>query len=405
MAGPSWSQIADSDPQDVLKQNKLYFIPLPVISYNPAYGLIYGVSSAGNILLGQHEDTRLSAGILSATYTSLQQLVVKFNSNIYTRGDNWVFMGDWRYMISSQPTYGLGTGPQSEILLNGDRPGFELGDYLDGVDQAELMEFRFFRFYEIALRQIVDDFYVGVGFHLDNYRKIQDRLLDLSEDPPVITNHFAYSLLHGFEPEEYVISGPSVNALLDTRDNINNPYNGRYAFIQFRMLPTWLGSSQDATSLWLEYRDYISINKRVPRNILAFWLYSSISASGQLPYMGLPALGWDQSSKSGRAYPQGRFRGENLFYSEIEYRFQLPIRLKIPLINKERNHIGAVLFANMTTASASDLNVQLFDYLKMGGGAGLRFIMNKNTRTNIAIDYGFGADNKGAIYFGLNEYF
>ncbi len=155
------------------------------------------------------------------------------------------------------------------------------------------------------------------------------------------------------------------------------------------MLPTWLGSSQDATSLWLEYRDYISISKRVPRNILAFWLYSSITASGQLPYMGLPALGWDQASKSGRAYPQGRFRGENLFYSEIEYRFQLPIRLKIPLINKERNHMGAVLFANMTTASASDLNVQLFDYLKMGGGAGLRFMMNKNTRANIAIDYGF----------------
>ena len=146
MAGPSWSQTADSDPQDVLKQNKLYFIPLPVISYNPAYGFIYGVSSAANILLGEHEDTRLSAGILSATYTSLQQLVVKFNSNIYTSGDKWMFMGDWRYMISSQPTYGLGTGPQSEILLNEDRPGFELGDYLDGVDQAELMEFVFFGF-------------------------------------------------------------------------------------------------------------------------------------------------------------------------------------------------------------------------------------------------------------------
>ena len=107
----------------------------------------------------------------------------------------------------------------------------------------------------------------------------------------------------------------------------------------------------------------------------------------------------------GQGLSAGAVPGGKLVLSEIEYRFQLPIRLKIPLINKERNHMGAVLFANMTTASASDLNVQLFDYLKMGGGAGLRFMMNKNTRANIAIDYGFGADNKGAIYFGLNEYF
>ena len=67
--------------------------------------------------------------------------------------------------------------------------------------------------------------------------------------------------------------------------------------------------------------------------------------------------------------------------------------------------MGAVLFANMTTASASDLDVQLFDYLKMGGGAGLRFMMNRDTRANITLDYGIGADGKGAIYFGLNEYF
>ena len=400
-----WCQSSDAPAQNTLKTGKLYFFPLPVIGYNPAYGLVYGVSGAGSMLLGSPEDTRLSSGILSATYTSFQQLVVTLRSNIYTREDKWVLMGDWRYMNSSQPTYGLGTGPQSEILLNEDRDGFELGDYKDGVDQSELMEYRLLRVHETALRQISKGFYLGIGYHLDKYWGIQDDLIDLEADPPVITNHFAYSQLHRFNPEEYVISGPSLNGLWDTRDNINNPFNGRYAFLQFRTLPTWLGSSRDATSLLLEYRDYFSMNKNIPRNVLAVWLYSSITTSGRLPYMGLPAIGWDPLGKSGRAYPQGRFRGENLFYSEIEYRFRLPIRLKIPLLNKERNHMGAVVFANMTSASASDLNTQLFDYLKLGAGAGLRFMMNKDTRTNITFDYGIGADGKGAFYFGLNEYF
>lgn len=58
----------------------------------------------------------------------------------------------------------------------------------------------------------------------------------------------------------------------------------------------------------------------------------------------------------------------------------------------------------MTSASASDLDTQLFDYLKMGARAGLRFVMKNETRTNISFDYGKGADRKGAFYFGLNAY-
>ncbi|WP_224484414.1 BamA/TamA family outer membrane protein [Robertkochia aurantiaca] len=400
-----WSQSSYTLGDNALKSDKLYLIPLPVISYDPAYGFVFGASGTGNMLLGNKEDTRLSSGIVSVTYSSFKQLVINLRSNIYTRHDKWVLMGDWRYMLSSQPTYGLGTGPQSDILLNEERDGFELGDYRDGVNQAELMEFRLLRIHETFLRQIGGGFYFGIGYHLDKYRKIEDDLLDLSEEPPVITNHFAYSRLHDFNPKDYVVSGLSVNALFDTRDNINNPVQGRYAFLQFRVLPTWLGSSRNATSLWLEYRDYFSVNKEVPRNIIALWFYSSFMTSGRLPYMGLPAIGWDQFSRSGRAYPQGRFRGENLFYSEVEYRFRLPLKVKIPFLNKQPNHMGGVLFANMTSASASDLNTRLLEYLKPGLGFGLRFMMNKETRSNITCDYGIGTDGKGAFYFGLNEYF
>ncbi|WP_373398329.1 BamA/TamA family outer membrane protein [Algoriphagus halophilus] len=302
-------------------------------------------------------------------------------------------------MDSSQPTYGLGTGKQTEILVNEKQDGFELGDYKDGVDLAELMEFDLIRFHQVALRQVTQDLYAGLGYHIDRYTKIQDNLLDLESDPPRITNHFAYNTIHDFDLEKYTITGPSLNAVLDTRDNVNFPIKGRYAFAQYRFLPHWLGSDKSSHAWWLEYRQYWNVSKKVERNTIALWAYANITPYGKLPYMGLPALGWDQLGRSGRAYPQGRFRGENLFYSELEYRF------RIPLLNKNPDFLGGVIFANSTSASSLDQDVKLFQSFKGGAGVGLRFMFQKATRSNVAIDYGIGADRKGAIFFNLNEYF
>ena len=395
----SFAQTEEHESKKEVKQGKLYFIPLPALGYNPVTGFMFGVAAAGSMSIGDPADTRLSSGMFTATYTTKEQLLITLKTTIYTKQDQWILMGDKRLFLSSQPTYGLGTGPQSEILLTEDGENFELGDYLDGVDEGELMEFNLFRFHETALRKIRPGLYIGVGYHFDTYWNIQDQLLDQESDPPYITNHYAYSTVHDFDPEGYTLSGPSINAIFDTRDNINYPYTGRYAFLQFRVLPTWLGSDQSASSLWLEYRNYFGLSKKVPRNLIAIWSYLNLTTSGRLPYMGLPSLGWDQFGKSGRAYPQGRFRGENLFYLEAEYRFRLPISKKHP------ERFGGVVFANATTASATDLDVKLFQYFKPGTGVGLRFMLNEATRSNIAFDYGIGADGKGAFYFNINEYF
>jgi hypothetical protein len=169
--------------------------------------------------------------------------------------------------------------------------------------------------------------------------------------------------------------------------------------LQFKVFPTWFGSASNATGLWLEYREYFSLSKKVPRNVFAIWTYVNLTTSGRLPYMGLPAFGWDQQGRSGRAYPQGRFRGEQMFYFEAEYRF------RIPLIKNNPDLFGGVVFANVTSASADDLGVKLFDDCTPGVGTGLRFMLQKATRSNVTLDYGYGADGKGAIYFNMKEYY
>lgn len=380
-----------------IEQGKLYLSPLPVLAANPAFGFMYGAAASGGIFLGDPGSTNMSNAIVTATYSTKKQLMFTAKSNVYTSNNQWYLQGDWRLFFSSQPTFGLGTGPQSEILLTDD--SFGLGDYKDGVDEAELMDFNLVRFHQSALKQIKPNLYLGIGYHLDIHSNIDDNLLDLESNPPHVTNHYAYSVLHGFDPEGYTTSGPSANIVYDSRDNVANPYTGRYAFAQFRYLPTWLGSDQSASLLWLEYRDYISLSKNKPRHILALWTYGNFNTSGTLPYMGLPALGWDQMGRSGRAYPQGRFRGNDMLYLEAEW------RIPVPLIKKNPDLLGAVVFANATTASADDLNQKLFEYVKPAVGIGARVMIQKQSRTNITVDYGWGANGEGAFYLNLTETF
>ena len=126
--------------------------------------------------------------------------------------------------------------------------------------------------------------FFGLGYHLDVHYKIQDNLLDLVADPPVITSHYAYQTAQGFSTEKYTLSGISINALFDSRDNAINPYSGRYAFANIRINPTFLGSDKNSTILWLEYRDYIHLNKDRARHLIGFWTYGWFITSGEAPY-------------------------------------------------------------------------------------------------------------------------
>lgn len=387
-------------PQKGSNEGKLIqemsFVPLPVIAANPAMGWMFGLAPSASWMMGPEATTHRSSLVSTFIYTTKKQFIFTFKSNLFTKGDKWNLMGDWRYFITSQPTYGLGTGPESSKLAS---TGFEYDDgkFTNGVNQAQMMEFNYLRFHETALKRIGDTrFFAGLGYHLDYHYNINDQLLDLDTLPPTITSHYAYSEDRGFDSESYVLSGISVNALYDSRDNAVNPYSGRYAFASVRMNPTWLGSDKSSSLLWMEYRDYFNLSQKRKRHLIGVWAYGNFVVGGDVPYMDLPAVGWDQFGRSGRAYPQGRFRGENIVYGEVEYRVPLQA-------NKET--FGAVLFLNTTTTSNSDTDVQVFDYFKLGYGLGLRVMVDKNARTNLSVDYGFGADGAKGFYLNVNETF
>lgn len=375
----------------------LYLLLVPTISYNPSYGLMYGVGATASSYLGDPKTTSISSALAGANYTTLNQLIINVRSNIYTENNNYIFNGDWRYMDTSQPTYGLGTGPSTAKLAS---DGFEISEGITSapVNEAQQMTYKLFRIYQTISRKIDSTLYVGIGYHLDIYDDIDDQLLDLDAQPPVITSTYGYNHKYGFDQNKSIMSGASMNVSFDTRDNQNDPFKGEYVNLQYKLNNEFLGSDFNSTLLWLEFRKYLDLTKN-QKNMLCFWAYTNLTLTGKVPYLNLPALGWDQFGRSGRGYIQGRFRGQNLIYLEAEWRHSLYSSRRV------QNLLGMVLFTNFTTASNTDAGIKLAEYVDPAGGIGLDIMALPKARTSVGIDYGIGKYGSDGIYIRLNKAF
>src|SRR5687767_889803 len=266
---------------------------LPAISASPTTGLLLGVSGNAVARLGADESTNLSTISASVNYTTKKQFNILLRSNMYTSGNAWKLEGDWRYLDSNQPTYGLGPALPGEF--------------------ESPMDYNLIRFYETVYRGVSPSFLVGLGYHLNRYFEIVDH----NAAAGVVTPYVAYS---GGQPTTSTSSGLSFNVLSDTRDNPLNTRNGLLARGSLRFSPTWLGSDNNWQSFEAELRTYHKIG--AGRSMLAFWGLAWLTM-GDPPYLDLPAIGWDYNNRSGRGYAQGRIRARDLVYGEAEYRMAL----------------------------------------------------------------------------------
>ena len=156
----------------------------------------------------------------------------------------------------------------------------------------------------------------------------------------------------------------------------------------------FLGSTKNSTQVITEFRKYISLSKKSPEHVLAFWHLGTFNLGGVVPYLDMPGTGTDMYNRSGRAYTIARFRGPSYFYLESEYR--LPIT--------RNKFLSGVAFLNMQSMTDSK-DKALFSGWEPGAGGGLRILFNRSTRTNICIDYGVGLYGARGLFFGLNEVF
>ncbi|WP_396171961.1 BamA/TamA family outer membrane protein [Flavobacterium sp.] len=371
------------DSVHILKPRKnSFFLIIPVIGSQPATGFSYGVVTQYTFK-GKKVDDKYSSINFGATYTEKKQVLLNFKNSVMLKNNSLFLSGDWRFYVFSQANYGLGT----DIVP----PKYRDSNF-DLESIKEPMDYNYFKFHQTVSWEVKDNYYVGAGVHLDWYTTITDQNLDVANG--IYTNHYNYNLKYGLDDEEYVVNGVSLNLLYDSRDNQINTNRGMFANINYRMNPAFNQSQDVSTVLYGEYRYFLPLSKINKQHVFSLWAMGHFVTTGNVPYLNLPSIGWDQRSRSGKGYVQGLFRGQKMVYFETEYRFPISCN----------QLISGTVFANMTTTSDKDREIRLFQYVQPAVGVGLRILIDKATRTNLVMNYAWGR-HSDAFYLNAGESF
>ncbi len=355
---------------------------IPNIAANPTIGFQIGIKAVGGKKLGKDPATFMSVAATSATITTKGIINFYFTHNVFTEGNKWNIQGSLVAARSVVPDYGLGIGVgdyssiENQVLTNPERTGY--------VFHSLFLSFR-----EKIYKEVRKNLFAGAGVSFDIRRRVEDRF-----SPTPVTPYTIYNKRMGYSNNHYSSNGLLFNVQYTTRDNQNRAYRGMYADAGFRLNQTWMGSTKNALQFTADVRKYWSLSSRNPEHVIAWWNWGAYLIRGSLPYLELAGIGKDPASRSGRGYKIGYFKGTQFQYSEIEYRFPI-------MTNK---FISGAAFFNIQ--SSNDLvGTRLFQQWQPGGGAGLRVLFNKSTRTNLCLDYAFGKFGSGGFFLGINETF
>jgi hypothetical protein len=361
--------LVDVQPRKVSPQEKkkVYFSIFPVSNPNANDNRMLITSTTAGYYLGDPSTTYISTATFAPYFNFKGRYGLPIHTNIWLNNNSYNIQGDTRVLKYPQYTWGLGGGqPASNKFL---------------------IDYVYVRFYQSALKRITPYFFAGIGYNLDCY-------MDMESDngnPKTLASFTNYKFGTAAN-QSSVSSGPSLNLLYDTRNNLINPLPGCYGNLIYRYNSTLLGSSNNWQSLYIDLRKYLSLSYGERKNMLALWAYYWTTLSQGTPYLNLPTIGMDPYQRSGRGIEQNRYRGESLVYFETEYRCDITAD----------GLFGFVAFANVNAASQVD-NRKL-TYWNPAAGAGLRVKFNKKSGTNIGFDYG-RSRNYSAFMVNLGEAF
>ena len=363
-----------SDPADAPWDYRKRMVALaPVIGSKPSAGLLLG--AAGNVAFyrGDPASTSISSVVASVTFSSKGQTAITDRFTMFGNSDRWRLDADHRFQWTSLDVYDLGTS----------------ADTRTGVPA----EFDFFRLHHTAYYKLRPSLFAGAGLYYDNHPSVEPD--DDAEAEWPDSSYVRYSNRNGLPLDAQTSAGTSLDLLWDSRDSFITPVRGFMARASYRTLfHDFLGGDSNWQKLNVDARTYFPVSRH-GRHIFAFWMYGDLVVGGVAPYFDLPGTGLDTYGRSARGYGEGQFRGEKLAYGEIEYRGTLT----------RNGLLGMVAFLNTSTISSKADGEKLFDSFATGGGAGLRLLINKRSRTNLCFDLGFGKQGSRGVYLAVQEAF
>ena len=349
----------DGEKKDLKKHFSI--IPAGGYTLQTGFAAILSANMAYNV--DTLPDAKLSSISTSFTYTQYNQTIIPLQASIWSKGNRYDLISDFRYVSYPSAIYGLGGRIDPNI-------GYTIN-------------FNGLKLHQTIMKEVSNDLYLGLGLYYDNFQNIT-----AIEKVSDTVSRRIIKLLGSHE----TAIGLALRFTYDSRLNQINPKQGLYYNITYRANARAFGSDSAWNSLQIDSRAYLPFPKG-SNNVLAFWMFDWLTASGTPPYLLLPSTAGDDSYNTGRGYIQGRFRGRDMLYFESEYRYGIT----------RNGLLGGVFFVNVQNFS-SDLSKQ-YSKLFPGYGLGVRVKFNKYSNANLCVDYGFGAKGSQGFFVNIGEVF
>jgi outer membrane protein assembly factor BamA len=326
-------------------------LPVPIYSYSPEAGNIYGLAKFNVINLSK-KDTISKASKLSEVFTT--STLGRINASISTQ----LVFDENKYVIISYVNY----KKEPEYI-------WDIGNTITDDPEQDIVNR--FVFAGTALRQVKKNFYLGVPFDVSDY-------FGISADS---SSFLVKDSVTGLKGGTSV--GVGLAAAYDTRDNRYNPRHGSYI----------LGTAVFYPGSWGPYafsKFALDARKFLPwkKNVIAGQVTTSY-ANGVVPFYELPEMGGDSQM---RGYYEGGLRDNVLVDAQVELRLHI------------WNIFGIVGWFGVGQVQNSYSQVAM-DQFHLSYGPGLRIKVDSKHDTNLRFDFGFGPGGIQGFYVNFGEAF
>ncbi|HVZ96441.1 MAG TPA: hypothetical protein VG847_06175 [Chitinophagaceae bacterium] len=358
-----------SNTQKNKSKDNLQFAVFPIIGYSSNTGLAAAIGA--NAVFTLPKSGKESNVYTSFTYTQFNQTILPFSVNVWSKNDRFNFILDSRYINYPSSLYGLRG--------------------ISKLDSGYSVNFSWLKLHGSVLTRVAKNLYGGIGLFYDYFWNIGEEgvppVTPTDQNPLGIGSAFEHYAEKKVPSRKEVAIGPAFRLLYDSRDNPVNAGKGFYGSVLFHPAFKGWGSDTGWSSLVIDARKYFSFSD-TRENVLAFWAYYW-QDFGKPSFLLLPSTGWDDFWNTGRGYSQGRYRGKSMQYLEAEYRFQIT----------NNGLLGGVVFTNLQnfpkelyTSYSKYRDREGIDVTSLAVGTGIRVKFNKYSKTNVAVDVGFGQD-------------
>lgn len=336
--------VADTTVVDTAKTEKrVNFVPIPYINYNRTGGFEFGAVPMAMYKFNQND---------TISPPSLSGLVGK-----YTTKGNWVLLGFNKWFFNEDNWRLIVVGGYAS---NGFQFFTEYVERGGGIVNYNT-EAAFF--YSEVQRKIVGSLYGGILFGLAN--------TETSFREGTISKTTKFRAI-GFK------------LLSDTRDDKYYPYIGYLTNLTFTANPEAFANDFTSNRIELDYNRFFPMVKK--RDVLAARLKVGVVLGDVAFEQHLIVGGTDI-----RGYTQGKYRGEQLYSFQAEYRWNLHEKISI------------VGFGGLATIAES-INESNNGKILPGLGTGFRIKVLPKHNMNVGLDGAVGLDDWG-IYFRIGESF